>query len=182
MRTYSIKLQLRLLLRAAKFERHDQAAIDKMNEHTNTLTRAKRSSRRGAAAVEFALVAPIIFIMIFASIEFARAIMAIDGMEESVREGCRLSVLDDTTTQEIEDMVEQRMNLIGISSYTLTITPDPPSTACQWDPVTVMVSTPFSNVSLLPAPRFIGNITLNASCTLPREGNPCGTASGSTLN
>lgn len=132
--------------------------------------------------MEFALVAPIIFILIFASVEFGRAIMAIDGMEEAVREGCRLAVLDDTTTAEIEDMVRARLELVGVGVYTLSMDPDPPSGACQWDPVTIRVETAFSNVSLLPVPAFIGNITLRASCTLPREGNPCGGGGGVVLN
>ena len=130
-------------------------------------------TRRGAATVEFALVAMIIFLIIFASIEFGRAMMAIGGMKEAARAGCRLGVLDDTTVTDIEDMVRQRLNLIGIGVYTLDITPDVPSDACQWDSVTVSVTTPFSNVSLLPVPVYVGNISLSAACTLPREGNPC---------
>ena len=145
-----------------------------MSRSTNSATIAAPAERRGAAAVEFALVAPIIFILIFASLEFGRAIMAVDGMEEAVRDACRMSVLDNTTTTQIEDRVRVRMNLVGIYAYSITLTPDLPSSACQWDPVTISVSTPFSNVSLLPVPAFIGDITLRASCTLPREGNPCG--------
>ncbi|MCG8584418.1 MAG: pilus assembly protein [Pirellulales bacterium] len=153
-----------------------------MSDSRATERRHPPTHRRGAATVEFALVALIIFTVIVASIEFGRALMAIGGMKEAVREGCRLAVLDDTTTSEVEATVSQRMNLVGIGTYSFSVTPDPASSACQWDSVTVSVSTPFSNVSLLPVPAFVGNITLATSCTLPREGNPCGDGGGVVLN
>jgi len=49
--------------------------------------RAKRHRRRGAAAVEMALVLPIFFTVVLGIIEFGRAMMVSQLMATSAREG-----------------------------------------------------------------------------------------------
>ena len=126
-------------------------------------------SRRGAATVEFAIVAPVIFLFVFASFEFGRAIMATHGLEAAAREGCREALSWDVTTEDIETKVQNRMLKYGISDYTLTIDPASPTDANQWGPVTVRVSTTYDQISWLPVSRFLRGITLQGSCSLPQE-------------
>lgn len=135
--------------------------------------RSQTQKRSGAAVVEMAVVTPMIFLIAFASIEFGRVMMAIHGLEEAAREGCRMAILADASTTNIQTTVSDRLDSFGISGYSMKTNPADPNTACQWDPVTVDISVPYNGVSWLPAPRYLSGIFLKASCTLSRESDEC---------
>jgi Flp pilus assembly protein TadG len=127
--------------------------------------------RAGAAAVEFAIVAPIAFLIIFGFVEFGRAFFALHALEEAARAGCRVAILKDATSSEVQTAVTNILTPCKVSGQTVTTTPTSPATARQWDPVTVSVSVSYRNISWLPTPRFLANKTISASCTLPKEGD-----------
>jgi Flp pilus assembly protein TadG len=60
-----------------------------------------RRNRRGAAAVEFAVVAPVFFLMIFGMIEFGRMVMVQQILTNASREGARLGVLDNINESDV---------------------------------------------------------------------------------
>jgi Flp pilus assembly protein TadG len=140
---------------------------------STTYPSSQAANRRGTTAVEMAIVAPLVFLLIFSSFEFARMLMASHGLEEAAREGCRQAILADATLKQVQDTVQNRLTTFGLKGYTLTVDPAQPSLACQYDPVSVNITVPYTSVSLLPTPRFLGAITLRASCTLPRESDEC---------
>ena len=78
----------------SRFAVEDQAKLEKV-------CRLCRKRRRGAAAVEFAVVAPVFFILIFGMIEFGRMVMVQQVITNASREGARLSVLDGTTATDV---------------------------------------------------------------------------------
>ena len=131
--------------------------------------------RRGATAVEFALISPLLFAFSFGAIEVGRAIMTIQLLEEATRVGCRMAILDDADQTDVENEVIDLLAAagIGITATDVNFDPDPLTGACLWDPVTIAVSVPYSNVSWIPVPTFMGSVNLSGSSTLPREGNPC---------
>jgi Flp pilus assembly protein TadG len=133
-----------------------------------------RRNRRGAAAVEFAVVAPVFFLMVFGMIEFGRAIMVKQVVTNASREGARLAVLDSPspTASTVVSTVKNYMQNAGVSATaaTVTINPSEPTTAGYGQPVTVTVQIPFSSVSWLPKPLFLGASTqLSASTVMRRE-------------
>jgi hypothetical protein len=88
------------------------------------------------------------------------------------REGARLAVLDGSTGTAVKTAVVNYMQRasITITSDKVTVTPTEPSTAGYGEPVTVAVSIPFSQVSWLPTPWFLGGGTqLSASTVMRRE-------------
>lgn len=125
--------------------------------------------RRAAAAVEFAIVAPLIFLLLFAAVEFGRVLMTIHAIESAAREGCREAVSWDPSSQHVKQTVADHLTPFGISGYTLKLNPAEPRNARQWAPVTVEIDVPFSRVSWLPVPRFAQRLMLSGSCTLPQE-------------
>ena len=128
-----------------------------------------KRERRGAVAVEFAIVASLLFMLFFATIEFGRALMVLHGLEIAAREGCRTAISRDATEQDVASRVAQRLDAFGISGYTLTIDPSPPRSAEQWAPITVRIAAAYDQVSWLPTSRFLRGITLRGACTLPQE-------------
>ncbi|MGB6045558.1 MAG: TadE/TadG family type IV pilus assembly protein [Pirellulales bacterium] len=143
----------------------------KLRQLINT-NRSRCSHRRGAVAVEFAVISPLVFLLIFGSIEFGRGMMVVHTMEEAVRTGCRMAIVDGATTSEVETAVQTLLHSNGVTAYTLTISPALAS-VCQWDPVTVSVTVNYGNVSWLPSLMYLGGKTFTAACTLPMEGDPC---------
>ena len=137
-----------------------------------------RRNRKGAAAVEFAIVAPIFFLLIFGMIEFGRMVMVQQVITNASREGARVAVLDGAvrdgsqSSPGVIDSVERYLQNARIDPNDATITVDPytPSSAGYGEPVTVTVAIPFSQVSWLPSPFFLnGDTNLTATTVMRRE-------------
>ncbi len=130
-----------------------------------------RKQRRGAAAVEFAVVAPVFFLLVFGMIEYGRMVMVQQIIVNAAREGCRAAVLDGSTTSGVKSTTITAMasGNITITTSNVTVSPDPPSNAEFGDPVTVTVTVPFNQVSWLPSPMYLGGKSMTASTTMRRE-------------
>ena len=128
-----------------------------------------RKNRRGAAAVEFAVVAPLFFLMVFGMIEFGRMIMVQQIITNASREGARMAVLDGATTTSVQTAVQNYLQGATVGNAQVTVNPDPPSSAGYGEPVTVTVSVNFNQVSWLPSPMFLGGQALSAATVMRRE-------------
>lgn len=133
------------------------------------LRRVCRKHRKAAAAVEFAVVAPVLFLLIFGMIEFGRMVMVQQVLTNASREGARIAVLDGATASDVTTAVQNYLAGASVSGATVTVTPNPPSSAGYGEPVTVSVSVGFDQVSWLPAPMFLGGRQLTASSVMRRE-------------
>jgi Flp pilus assembly protein TadG len=85
----------------------------------------------GAAMVEFALIAPLLFALIFGIIDFGRALFLMNNLTAAVREGARLAaVQSDPTTGGSQTAVQDRVtayieNFGGTAPTTqATVTPN----------------------------------------------------------
>ena len=128
-----------------------------------------RRNRRAAAAVEFALVAPLFFLFVFGMLEFGRMVMVQQVLTNATREGARLAVLDGSTVATVTTTVNSYLAAASITGATVTIAPNPLSNAEFGDPVTVTVSIAFSQVSWLPSPMYLGGRTMTATTVMRRE-------------
>lgn len=129
----------------------------------------RRSDRRGVTAIEFALVAPLFFVLILAFIEFGWAMMASGILTNAAREGARAGALDGAQVADVTTAVNGYLNAAGLPSVTPTVSPSPPSSAPAGENVTVTASLTFSQISLLPVPKWLGDVTLAASSVVRRE-------------
>jgi len=128
-----------------------------------------RRYRRAAAAVEFAVVAPVFLLLVFGMIEYGRMVMVYQVITNASREGARAAVLDGATTNSVTTAVNDYLTTGAVSGATVTVSPNPPSGAQNGDPVTVTVSIPFSQVSWLPSPMYLGSRTLSSATVMRRE-------------
>jgi Flp pilus assembly protein TadG len=131
--------------------------------------RSCRRNRRGAAVVEFAIVAPVFFLLVFGMIEYGRMVMVQQVITNASREGARVAVLDGATTSDVQTKVNDYLTSAKVSGATVVVDPSPPSSAGYGAPVTVTVSVGFNQVSWLPAPFFLGGKTLTAASVMRRE-------------
>jgi Flp pilus assembly protein TadG len=123
---------------------------------------------RGAAVVEFAVVLPLLLTILFGIIEYGWVFMVRQTLQTAAREGCRIAVLQTTTTPytSVLDRVSQVMGPTGLTTYTVTMTH-----ATTTDPIeTVEVEVPYDDVSLMGG--FFGthSYDLGGTCSMRKEG------------
>lgn len=119
--------------------------------------------------VEFAIVAPVLLLLVMGMIEYGRLVMVQQVITNATREGARRAVLDGATTAGVETVVNDFLAASRISGAVVSVAPNPPSSANFGDPVTVSVQVPFSEVSWLPTPMFLNETTLSATTVMRRE-------------
>ena len=125
-----------------------------------------KRNRRAAAAVEFAMTVPLLFLFVFASIEFSRANMIKNMIENAAMEGAREGMLPGRTAADCTAAAQDLIDIMALNGATITIEP---ATLTPTTPeVTVTVSVPMSQNSLAMS-RFVLGETLTQSVTLPRE-------------
>jgi Flp pilus assembly protein TadG len=80
---------------------------------------------RGASAVEFALVAPILILLVFGMIQFSITYNRAQGLHAAAREGARLASLPQTTSGQITSRVNDALDGIPLDGPpTIIITPN----------------------------------------------------------
>jgi Flp pilus assembly protein TadG len=136
------------------------------------LFRLCRRNRGGAAAVEFALVAPVFFGFMLGMLEIGRGVMVQQILTSASREGCRQAVLDGATTSAVTTFINSYLTAAAVPSggTTVNISPSLPTASGYTGTVTVTVSIPFSQVNWGPTPIFLGGKTLTSTTVMQREG------------
>lgn len=82
-----------------------------------------RKTRRGATAVEFALVAPVFLLCLFACIDFARFWMTEAIVENAVFQTARHVSVFGATEADAREYAQQELSYIGISEFEIEIAP-----------------------------------------------------------
>lgn len=134
-----------------------------------------RTQRKGATAVEFAVIAPILMLFIFGIIEFGRGMMVLQLLNSAAREGARDAALSGTSTSDITSTVHTRLEAEGISPEQITVrtflngTEGEIAGATTGDTVRVEVSLDYNNVSYLPSSWFLDGAILEGKLAMRRE-------------
>jgi Flp pilus assembly protein TadG len=131
--------------------------------------RLLRRTRLGAAATEFAIVAPVFFLMIVGFLEFGRALMVQQVLINASRVGAREAITTGSTTAEVETAVQNYAAGVAVPGVEVAVSPSPAS-AAPGTTITVTTSVPFGTVSWMTSPWFLGGKTLTASSMMRKEG------------
>lgn len=148
---------------------NNAACVKAFRSGSAHLLREEPGCRRGVAVVEFAVVAPLFFLLILGLIEFGRMVMVQQVITNASREGARRAIIQGATTDDVVAVVQNYLVGGGVRSATVAVSPDPIDSAGYGDPVTVTVTVPFREVSWLPTPMFLGTVQLRAVTTMRRE-------------
>ncbi len=133
--------------------------------------RHRRKQRSGAAAVEFAVTASLLFMFILAIFEFGRAFMVINLLGDAARVGAREGAVLSKTSSSITTDVQNRLSGEGVNNSTVTVevngaTGDP-STASSGAAITVLVTVPMSSVTWTKANFISGNLAGQSTLEKP---------------
>lgn len=88
---------------------------------TNHRIRRFSSDDRGASAVEFAMIAPVMVIMLTGLLDYALAALHRMELESAARSGAQYAMIDSSDTSVIETTVQNSTNL-DVADMTVTIT------------------------------------------------------------
>lgn len=83
---------------------------------------AKRSERRGAAAIETALLLPVLILLAFGSIELSNMVFLRQSLSIAAYEGARIATKPGATAEQANTRVREVLNARGITSYTVSYT------------------------------------------------------------
>jgi Flp pilus assembly protein TadG len=122
--------------------------------------------RRGGVCVEFALTAPIFFMLVFAQIEFARINMIRHGIDSAVYEGARRGIVPGATADDVKAVARQTLD--AVKAYGANVSVQPPVLSKNVREITVSVTVPLAQNGWV-IPRFVKDKQLTKSYTLARE-------------
>jgi hypothetical protein len=126
----------------------------------------QRQRRRGAAAVEFALVAPLLFMVLLSCVEFARLSMLRHTAAIAACEAARKVIVPGANAQEAID--EARFLLGTVHASGAIVSVDPPVIDFETESVTVTVEVPLGENGFL-TPMFTGGSSIRCSSTHQTE-------------
>ena len=129
----------------------------------------RRRFCRGAAAVEFAIVAPVFFMLVMGSIELGRALMVQQVITNASRVGVREAIALNTSESDVINIATNYAAGGAVPGVLVNVSPSP-AAAAAGDEITVNVSIPYADVSWIPSPWFLGGATLQASSVMRKEG------------
>ena len=126
----------------------------------------RREQRTGATVTEFAIMAPIFFLLIAASVEFSRLNVIRHTADNAAYEAARHIMVPGANASEAVDMAEKLLNVAGAKGSVISI--DPRTLTPDTEKVTVSVDIPLDQNGWI-APRFTGARTIHSESTLRTE-------------
>ncbi len=126
----------------------------------------RKEERQGTVLVEFALVAPIFFLVVLASFEFGWLNVIRHTADNAAYEAARCIIVPGGTAAEAIATANNFLSTVGARNTSVTVTPSVIKDETEF--VTVRVEVPMNSNGLL-APRFTKNTKMISSCTLKTE-------------
>ena len=134
--------------------------------------RKRLRSESGASAVEFALLLPVLMMVLFGIIEFGMALYRQAILTNASREGARLGIVQSVppiTNAAVNAKIDAYLTAAGIAPGTVTRTPPPVLTGGTNSNVTVTLTLPYTFVTLPGLTGLTPTINLVAMTVMRHE-------------
>lgn len=128
--------------------------------------RTSEAQRRGATVVEFALTAPILFMLLFGALELGHANMILNVSEAAAYEGAREGIVPGASAAEVRAAAQRILGISNIRGAAIQV--NPANLALETDTIRVDITVPYAQNTLMP-PFFTGGLIIQRSCELARE-------------
>jgi Flp pilus assembly protein TadG len=130
------------------------------------LERRLSHDRRGAVVVEFAICAPLFFLVVLALFEFSWLNVVRHTADNAAYEASRVAMVPGASAAEAVAEAERIMAAVGTRGATIAVIP--PTLGPETTQVTVQVTVPLDRNALL-TPRFTSGRLIETSSTLRTE-------------
>jgi len=133
----------------------------KSSQHNRLL-----SSRRGATVVEFAMTAPLVFLLLFGALELSHANMVFNTTEAAAYEGARQGIVPGASAADCVTAAERILAISRIRGATVSITP--PDLRTDTNTIIVSITVPYADNTVV-TPTFTRTLQISGACELNRE-------------
>ncbi len=137
--------------------------------------RTARTKTRGVAIVEFALIAPLLFLLLFGIIEFGFVFNDYQSVRQGVRDATRSAVVNNVSncsagdgTDDLMCLVEQRIGLPGDTRVRIDVTAANPGIPGDRGSIKVCVQRQIRSVTGIVSP-FLNNRYISTEVTMRVE-------------
>jgi len=144
---------------------HDSGRIQ--NRKQDRCSPESAGRRRAVAAMETAVVLPLLVILVFGALEMSNAIFLKQSLNMAAYEAAKVITRPGDNNTLAASRCQQVLSVRRISTYTMTISPAITASTARGTQVTVTVSAPASNLSYGPV-RFMTGRTLTSSAVMVR--------------
>lgn len=121
-----------------------------MNRELSRRMTTESVTRSGATTVEFALTAPLLFLLFFAGIEFSRANMLLHTAAIAATEGARRGIISGATADECQQAAVNELGTIGVRNAKVIVSPSTINDDTEMISVGVMIPMDLSNGYVTP--------------------------------
>ncbi|MCC9599974.1 pilus assembly protein [Stieleria sp. JC731] len=127
-------------------------------------SRRRRKDRKGAAIVEFAIIANLFFVIVFTCMEFARMNMIRNLAQDAAYFAARQAIVPGATSGEAIAAAEEVMDMITTTGYSVDVNELNEDTPV----VEVNVKVDFNEIALF-APLFLPNAVIETTARMKTE-------------
>ncbi len=138
------------------------------HSRTNTQPACRRVGRDGVAAVEFAVVLPIIVLILVASLEIASSLHLKSVLQNASREGVRHAIVPRATSASVSEACQASLDGNGVRGAEIRVSPDPTS-AKSGTLIQVTISASASENAWIPKGQLMGNSLFTSTTTMRKE-------------
>ena len=129
-----------------------------------------RKSRRGVAAVEFAVAAPVLFALVLGLVELGRVMFVLNQMSNAAREGCRVAALGNVLdSSDVTSVVNNHLVSTALPTLDVNVTPQNLNTVSPGDAISVALSVKYADASWIPIADVVGDATIRIEKRIIRE-------------
>ena len=129
---------------------------------------ARTQSRRGAAAVEFAVCLPVVLLVVFGSIQAASMLFLRQATIQAAYEGVKVAVVGTGTDDRVREAAQAVLDGRQLTGVTIDIQPGNVDTLEPGTIIEVTVSAPSDENTLVPFGLFTGTI-VGADAVMVKE-------------
>lgn len=130
------------------------------------LSQRRSTDRSGTTTVEFALVAPVFFLVIFSMFEFSRLNVIRHTADNAAYEAARVAMVPGATAAEAITEANRLLDMIGTQGAVVTVNPS--TLALSTTEVTIAIDIPLDQNGWVVS-KFTAGQTLHAEATLRTE-------------
>lgn len=132
------------------------------------IRRTSGRPRTGAAVVEFALVAPIVFILLFGALEFSRMNMIRHTADVAAYEAARRGIVPGAKQADVIERAKSVLAAVGVQLDSEDVQVSPNTINRLTPQVTVTIDVDLDQYTWVPM-RFMSGMKLQSKSTLSRE-------------
>ena len=140
--------------------------ISHLRTQRGSALRSPAKNRRGTTLVEFAIVAPVFFLLLFGSFEFSRLNVIRHTADNAAYEAARIAMVPGATAAEAITEANRILDIVGTRGATVTV--NPATLGLSTKQITVTIDVPMGQNGWI-TPRFTGSLNMRAVATLKAE-------------